>query len=76
MSGERPYRELGTRIRALRQAAGRNQSDCAQRAGMHQSQLSLVEHGYQRPGLERLRRLADVLGADYEELARLAGYRR
>ncbi len=48
---------------------------CAGRVGMTQGDLVSLERGYYRSGPERLRRLAEVLGADADELARLAGYR-
>ena len=75
MIGVTPYRDLGDRIRHLRHQAGLRQVDCAVRAGIQQSQLSTMERGLNRCSPVRLRRLAAVLSADYDELVRLAGYR-
>lgn len=56
-----PYRQA-------RQVLGLTQIWCAQKSGMSQSKLSLIEGGYLSPSEEEARRLAEVVGGDPAEL--------
>ena len=71
---ERPYTALGQRIQALREARGWPPSALARRADISVDTIYSIEQGRVRPGLDLLTRLATVLDADYDELARLAGH--
>jgi transcriptional regulator with XRE-family HTH domain len=56
---------LGIRFRALRQRLGWRQRDLAERAGVSQTFVSLVERGHlESVPLRKLRRIADALEAD------------
>jgi transcriptional regulator with XRE-family HTH domain len=55
-------RDLGTRIRRLREERGRSLRTVAETAGMSQSFLSQVERGVASPSVASLRRIADALG--------------
>ena len=46
----------------------------AGRAAIGTSDVADIEDGRRQPSLAVLQRLAKVLGGDYDELARLAGY--
>ncbi|MGH2682503.1 MAG: helix-turn-helix domain-containing protein [Actinomycetota bacterium] len=55
-------RELGPRIRRLREDKGRSLRAVAETAGMSQSFLSQVERGVASPSVASLRRIAEALG--------------
>ncbi|HEX4304974.1 MAG TPA: helix-turn-helix transcriptional regulator [Solirubrobacterales bacterium] len=55
-------------LRRLRKAAGLTQEELAERAGVHRTEIGLLEHGKRRPGLEMLVKLAGSLGVPPEEL--------
>jgi transcriptional regulator with XRE-family HTH domain len=55
-------------FRRARQLLGLTQIECAQRARMCQSKLSLLERGYVLPSDDEARRLAEVVGGDPQEL--------
>ena len=71
--------DLGTRLRALRRAAGLTQAELADAAGIDHTYLSKIEHGaVEPPSVATLRRMADRLcpsGADalWDELVLLSG---
>ncbi len=69
-----PYVALGRRIRERRSMLGFNQPTLADEVGVAASAISDYETGRIRPSVEVLHRLADVLHADYADLAQLAGY--
>ena len=73
---ERRYAALGQRLRALREARALPPSTVARRLGRSVSTVYALELGRRRPSPAVLARLVAVLGADYDELARLAGYTR
>ena len=53
---------LGSRIRALRLAAGLTQAELARRTGIHRPNIARVEAGRHTPSLETLSRLASAIG--------------
>ena len=55
---------LGDQIRRARVAAGLTQVQLAERLGVAQPNVSAIERG-DRPTIQTLIRLADVLGADF-----------
>ena len=60
---------LGLRIRALREARGITQSDCAERCGLGADVVSRLENGrYTNPGLRTLIRVAEGLALRPSEL--------
>lgn len=67
---------FGTRVRELRKAEGLSQRALAGRVGMDFTYLSKIESGGVDPALypseALIRRLADVLGAEVDELMLLA----
>lgn len=50
------------RIRELRKAIGLSQSDLAAGAGLHQTQISVLERSVRRLNIESARRIANALG--------------
>jgi transcriptional regulator with XRE-family HTH domain len=54
--------ELGARIRAIRERAGRSLRAVAEAAGVSESFLSQVERGVASPSVASLRRVAEALG--------------
>ncbi|MEA3078187.1 MAG: hypothetical protein QOF60_3095 [Actinomycetota bacterium] len=57
-------------LRALRLAAGLNQSDLAERLGVSQTWVSKYENGERRLDLVQLRRVCEVLGTTTAEVVR------
>lgn len=55
-------RELGTRIRRLREDRGHSLREVAESAGVSESFLSQVERGVASPSVASLRRIAEALG--------------
>lgn len=55
-------KELGQRVRQLREAHGWTQEELAHRAGMTAVYLSGIERGVQNPSFRKLRGLADAFG--------------
>jgi transcriptional regulator with XRE-family HTH domain len=54
-------RSFGPNLRRHRRAAGYTQEELADRAGLHRTQISLLERGLRNPGLLVLARLAGAL---------------
>lgn len=48
-------------LRLERIARGMTQSDLAERAGVSQAYIAMIERGRRKPGLKLIRRLSDVL---------------
>ena len=61
-------RQLGERLRALRQKAACSQEEIANLAGMNVSNYGKIERGLGNPEFDTLVRLAGVLGVDTAEL--------
>lgn len=66
---------IGARIRRMRNAKGLSLRACASEAGFSNTYLYLVETdvGTAIPTEETLRKLADILDDDFDDLMRLAG---
>jgi len=60
---------LGGRVRVLRKAQGRGQTEMARDAGMHQSEWSRIERGKVEPGLLLLLGLQRALGVHRAQFA-------
>lgn len=60
--------ELGEKIKKMREAAGLNQKEVAERGGVDQGMLSKIENRGQNPSLEILRRIASGLGCSVADL--------
>jgi transcriptional regulator with XRE-family HTH domain len=57
-------RRFGETLRRLRTAAGVSQERLGFRAGLHRTEISLLERGQRDPRLTTVIRLADALGVD------------
>jgi transcriptional regulator with XRE-family HTH domain len=60
--------KLGENIKKVRQAAGLNQKEVAERAGVDAGMLSKIENRGQNPSLEILRRIASGIGCSVADL--------
>jgi transcriptional regulator with XRE-family HTH domain len=76
---------FGMKLRQFREAAKLSLTDLSARTGLSTSYLTEIEHGKKYPKTEKIARLADVLGRNYddlvsirldEELSPLAGFLR
>jgi len=68
-------KKLGDFIRTEREAAGRSLSQLAEAVGVQKSTILRMEHGaIESPSPLTLQQIAEVLGADFEDLFALAGY--
>lgn len=71
---EIPFLEaLGAELRRLREGQGLSRPMLGRWVGMSPDYLRWIEAGCRRPRRSTLARLAHVLGADLEELVKLAG---
>lgn len=59
---EKRLRAFGTRLRAIREAAGISQEELADRADLHRTYVGSVERGERNISLANIHRLADALG--------------
>jgi transcriptional regulator with XRE-family HTH domain len=59
---------FGKNVAAQRARSGLTQEELAERAGMHRTEVSLIENGGRRPRLETLLKLAGTLGTPPETL--------
>lgn len=57
-------RELGVRVRKLREQRGIGQEELARRAGLHWTFVSQLERGLRNVNLHNLLKFADGLGVD------------
>ena len=65
---------FGARLRELRKELGMSQRDVASRARIDFTYLSKIESGTMNPPSEKvIRRLAEILNSDEDELITLAG---
>jgi transcriptional regulator with XRE-family HTH domain len=65
---QKVIRELGIRVRQLRDEAGLSQERLAELAEMHRTYISSIERGQQNISLTILIRLAKALGVSLERL--------
>jgi transcriptional regulator with XRE-family HTH domain len=59
---------LGANLRRARQRAGLTQAELAQRAGLAQPAISLIEAGQANPTVQTLQQIADALGCSLADL--------
>lgn len=66
---------LGDKVKVLRKAKGLTQQELAQKLGIDPTYLSKVENNNKLAtlGRDKIIRLAEILGADVDELVELAG---
>ena len=62
------FKQLGGRIRRLRERAGYSQSSLAERARIHKNYLGGIERGERNPAVRNLARIADALGVKVLDL--------
>ncbi|MBN2136808.1 MAG: helix-turn-helix transcriptional regulator [Sedimentisphaerales bacterium] len=55
-------KEVGFRIRCLREERGWSQEELGQRAGLHRTYIGHVERGEKNLGIENLEKIAKALG--------------
>jgi transcriptional regulator with XRE-family HTH domain len=63
---------LGRAINTIRKEKGLRQEDLAERAGLHESYISVLESGRRNPTWSAVRRISDGLEVPLSELARRA----
>lgn len=61
-------RAFGPNLRRCRKRAGYTQEALAQRAGLHRTEISLLERGLRNPGYDVVTRLLGALGVEPNEL--------
>jgi len=61
-------KELGQRIKELRQAKGLSQEELAFKAGVHRTYLGGIERGERNPALKNIAAIAEALGVSLSEL--------
>lgn len=64
----RPSERFAANLKRLRREAAQSQEDLAFRAGVHRTQISLLEGGERLPRVETLVKLAGALGATPNDL--------
>jgi transcriptional regulator with XRE-family HTH domain len=69
---ERPQPALGKAIRQLREKRGYTQTGLADKAGVADPTLSMIERGHSNPTWATVRDIADALGVSMGQLAKLA----
>lgn len=68
MFGEDDHKRIGFNILRERREKGMTQEVLADAVGMSRPRLSAIERGTTTLTLEKLMRIADVLGVDYRDL--------
>ncbi|HRZ38991.1 MAG TPA: helix-turn-helix transcriptional regulator [Candidatus Paceibacterota bacterium] len=68
MGKTRKRATVGELLRAAREAAKLNQTELAERAGLTQDRISLIETDASDPKASTIRKLADALGVEPGEL--------
>jgi transcriptional regulator with XRE-family HTH domain len=66
--GSHPYLSFGSALALLRKRTAKKQTEIAQAASLTKGMLSSYETGRQRPSLESLTKILEVLGADFHDL--------
>lgn len=61
-------RAVGEAIRRIREEKGLSQEELANRAGIHRTYVGGVERGERNPTVESLKKIADGLGVEPEEI--------
>src|SRR5215470_15643825 len=62
------HKQFGKLVRSHRKAAGLTQRSLARKLGVEASHVTFIETGRRRPSLKLIRRLADILGFDRQDL--------
>ncbi|WP_431997803.1 helix-turn-helix domain-containing protein [Streptomyces fungicidicus] len=66
-------RQVGERIRHVREHLNLSQVDVCGRSGIDVASYSRIEQGHAAPLLDTLIRIADAMGVELEELVRRSG---
>jgi transcriptional regulator with XRE-family HTH domain len=67
-------RAVGEAIRSIREQQGLSQEELAHRSGVHRTYVGGIERGERNPTVESLKKIADGLGVEPEDiLARADG---
>lgn len=61
-------RAVGEAIRLIREQKGLSQEELAHRSGIHRTYVGGVERGERNPTVESLKKIADGLGVEPEEI--------
>ena len=61
-------KKFGLRVKNIREEKSISQEELADMAGLHRTQISLIERGMRTPRLETIEKLADALGIQPSEL--------
>ncbi len=67
-TGDPVAREIGARVRRVREGRALTQQEVARRAGLAMDAMSRIENGYRRPRPSTLQRLAAALDVAVERL--------
>jgi transcriptional regulator with XRE-family HTH domain len=62
--------QFATNLRRLRRRSGLSQEELARRAGLHRTQIGLLERGARMPKIDTVIKLAGALPAEIEDLLR------
>jgi len=68
VTGQRPAVVFGRHLRQVRHERGLSQTQLAQRAGLHSSEIGRLEHGRRDPRLQTIVTLAAALGVPVARL--------
>src|SRR5438093_13360933 len=68
MTDDALYREVGIRLRQLRESVGMTQADVAIRVGLERTSVTNIEAGKQKTPLHIIYRVASTLGVDLSKL--------
>ncbi len=68
MTDDALYREVGIRLRQLRESVGMTQADLATRVGLERTSVTNIEAGKQKTPLHIIYRVASTLGVDLSRL--------
>lgn len=69
-----PTIRFGSNLRHLRKNLELSQEELGFRAGLHRTEISLLERGERTPGLDTLAKLSDALQAPVADLLRGIGW--
>jgi transcriptional regulator with XRE-family HTH domain len=65
---ENPYQMLGKKVRFYREKAGLTQAELAEKSGLSDNFIGLIERGIKHPKLTTLTKISAVLGVQLHEL--------
>lgn len=61
-------KQFGERVKQVRDEKGMSQEELADKAGLHRTQISLIERGMRSPRLETIEKLAKALKIQAKDL--------